>query len=219
MAIARVDFSVTSNTGKVSTHAVTKPPLAVTGNVGAVFTNINAASLTNEATLATQGWTKQYESFSTAHAICFTRIIDGTANDDFSGTTSGTGTSGLLYVALSGVDTTTPVDVAPSATAGTTTAGFTIATTGAYIAAHAAYNSSTAFSNPVDSPTGFATIGTGVDGRAVTVSEKLNNATGATGTFSWTATTPNAVGAIAFRPAAAAAIIPTLVMAPYQGVF
>jgi hypothetical protein len=102
MAIARVDFSVTSNTGKVSTHAVTKPPLAVTGNVGAVFTNINAASLTNEATLATQGWTKQYESFSTAHAICFTRIIDGTANDDFSGTTSGTGTSGLAVRGVTG---------------------------------------------------------------------------------------------------------------------
>jgi hypothetical protein len=180
-----------------------------------VAANINGASLS----ATPSGWNVAvtHTTASASRVHTYWRALDGTATDNFSGSTGATTvTSGLIYAAFSGVDTTTAMDAAGTYTAGTSGAAITVATAGAWVLhAVGASSSSTGVVTPAP---GFTEI-LEVDGRCTELAYDPDFPTGSTGAITPTGTV-NVVVVFALRPGGgggAPEVIPSLVMAPYRG--
>lgn len=203
-----VTSSEAMNTTAVTTHAITCPESSGTraGHVAYVQLTTNGSTLT--APNPPTGWVQIFvDQASNPRMWIFRRILDGTATDNFSQSTSAAMVSSLTYTVLSGQNST-PEDtaVASASYAGTdqivaTAPSITVATAGSSLLAWYACNSSV-----VTFPTADMTIlqDTGA-GKSAMVAHQADRPAGATGGRSATMSAArNWLAAIvAVRPATA----------------
>lgn len=207
MAIGVRGTSSTTNTTATTTHAVTKPTGAASGDVGYVGISMNGSSIST----GPSGWT----AISTApiagptnpKVVLYRRVLDGGANDNFSMTTTTAVASGLIYHCLTGVDNTTPEDTAVSENGSNTTAasgtltGVTTVTDGALLIGTMGVNSGTTTITQPGTMTEILEVG----GKRQEMASESRATAGATGDRQWTfgASRAWAGAMVAVRPAGA----------------
>lgn len=215
MAIAfRASGSALASSGGASAVTVTKPAGATAGDVAVAIISLNSSTAVTDNNGAA-AWTKVAEHNEAAHSMCvWRRVLDGAEGASYDFTADASVSWGIVTAEYSGVDTTTPIDVAPSfqsdaATTTGTAPSVTTVTDGALaLAACSADTGAGAFTDyPDDVGEDYTLRVETTASRDLALVEKLITAAGviAAQTFTYDTSTGLRGVHFALRPAVAAA--------------
>ncbi|MDQ0636107.1 hypothetical protein QFZ40_004016 [Arthrobacter pascens] len=193
-SIQRQGMSTLVNTTSATSHTITKPASAATGQVCVASLALNGSTVS----AAPAGWTQfaAVTSITNPHLYGYYHVMGASEPASYTWTTAGSVASGGGISCYSGVNTTTPLDttasVAASAVAATTgsVSGVTTTTAGAMLVGAIAINSSNT-TIAITGPSGMAEV-YDVGGKRTELDDGLQAAAGSLGSKSWTWTSGSA---------------------------